>query len=97
MSGGSFNYLCFAMPSDLFEKRGDLKDMVDELSGRGYIDAAQETETISLILDHFQVLMQARLDRLCDVWQAVEWHVSGDYSKDQVETEIAKYRADILP
>ena len=97
MSGGSFNYLCWAQPLDLLNKRQDISDMVKALSDAGHIDAAAETETILLVLNHFEALMQARIDRLSPVWKAIEWKRSGDWGKDAVDEAFREYRAQIEP
>jgi len=93
MSGGSFNYLCFANDvEELLAKRSDLEQMAAQLTSFGYKDAALETESILAYLEHVERQVQARLVRLQDVWKAVEWKCSGDYSLDQVEEAIKKYR-----
>lgn len=97
MSGGSFNYLCHADPAELFNRTSDIERMVEELAKLGFKDAAQETETIKLIAHHFQVLMQARLNRLSPVWKAVEWYRSCDWSLDSVNDAIEKYREPAQP
>lgn len=91
MSGGSFNYLCYAEPGNLFEKYLDLAMMRDALA-EDYPDAAKETESIVLICKQFDVLMQARLDRLSPVWKAVEWTQSGDTGPDAIKEAVAEYR-----
>jgi len=98
MSGGSYNYLCFAEPSDLLEKHSqDLREMVEALSAAGASDAAKETETIITILNHFKDRLQARIDRVSPVWKAVEWWHSGDWSEAQFRESLAEYRADVEP
>lgn len=97
MSGGSFNYLCWAMAGELVQKRSDISDMVRALADDGIIDAAKETESILLILNHFEVLMQARIERLSPVWKAIEWQRSGDWGQDCVNEALAEYRAAVLP
>ena len=92
MSGGSFNYLCYKDGIDIFERREELKSMRDRLIELGYLDAAKETESILLVMDSFEVRLQARLDRIRDVWQTVEWCDSGDSEKEDVEKAIEKYR-----
>lgn len=92
MSGGSFNYLCFAESYNIFEKRSDIADMRDKLIEFGYKDAAKETESLLLMMDAFEVRVDARLERLKNVWQSVEWCCSGDSGRDAVEESIKKYR-----
>lgn len=97
MSGGSFNYLCYAEPEELFHKRQDLRDMIEELSRLGYVDAAKETETINLVMNHFEARMRARMERLNEVWKSVEWVRSGDSGPERIENAIAAYRAEDPP
>lgn len=98
MSGGSYNYLCYASIDELLNKHGqDLDDMVQGLSAVGATDAARETESLRLILRHFEVRMQARLDRLSPVWKALEWWHSGDTSEKQFEEALADYRREVEP
>ena len=54
MSGGSYNYLCFKEAYEIHEHRQDLNDMRDRLIQLGFLDAARETESILLILDHLK-------------------------------------------
>ena len=92
MSGGSYNYLCFKEAYEIHEHRQDLTDMRDRLTQLGFLDAAKETESILLILDSFEVRIQARIDRLKDVWHSVEWKDSADSGIEAVEEAIKKYR-----
>lgn len=98
MSGGSYNYLCYADISDLMNKHGeDLRNMVSALTDAGATDAAEETETIIAILRHFEVRMNARLARIQPVWKAVEWWHSGDTSRKDFEETIYEYRREVEP
>lgn len=97
MSGGAFNYLCYKDPSELFDRREDLENMVAHLASIGAIDAARETETILLMLDHFTARVVARLNRLSGVWKAAEWKCSGDSGQEAVDDALAKYRGDVEP
>lgn len=92
MSGGSYDYLCYADATELFNKRQSISDMVTALAGLGHLDAARETESIKLILNQFEVQIDAPLRRLQDVWKAVEWTESGDTGPEAVDIAIAKYR-----
>jgi hypothetical protein len=97
MSGGSFNYLCYAEPDELFRKREDLRNMVEALTELGHVDAAKETESVLLVLNHFEARMRARMDRLNEVWRSVEWVQSGDSAPSRVDEAIAEYRASVNP
>lgn len=71
MSGGSFNYLYCQEPYS-YE---DLESMAQELRRRGMYDAADATRE----------LMPKRADELLSqLWMAVEWHVSNDWSEAEV-------------
>ncbi len=94
MSGGSYNYLCYKDSDNINEAREEINQMRDRLTGLGFLDVAKETESVLLMLDSFEVRLQARLDRLNSVWRAVEWMDSGDSGKDSVEKAVNKYRND---
>lgn len=96
MSGGSFNYLCHTWDLDtLMDKRGDLEEMASELAGLGYAqDAARETEELVVLLRQWEVRATVRIERLREVWKAVEWWRSCDYGEDQVREALAEYRGD---
>ncbi len=96
MSGGSYNYLCYAQDlEDLQSHRHELEAMATRLAGLGYAqDAARETEELLLLLQQWEVRAAARLQRLTAVWKAVEWWDSCDSGEDGVQAALAKYRGD---
>jgi hypothetical protein len=92
MSGGSYRYLCYADSSDINNRREELTQMRDRLTELGFKDAAKETESVLLMLDSFEVRLSTRLERMSDVWKAIEWLDSGDSDFIGVECAIDKYR-----
>ncbi|WP_435279299.1 hypothetical protein [Streptomyces sp. 1222.5] len=96
MSGGSFNYLCHAWDlSDIVTKQGDLQEMAEALAALGYAqDAARETEELLVILRQWEVRTSVRLDRLREVWKAMEWWQSCDSSEDRFKKALNEYRGD---
>lgn len=97
MSGGSFNYLCYVTTDDIFERLEDLEYMAAALQDADCEDGAKETLHIKYAIEHFQTRMQVRLERLQDLWKAVEWEKSCDTSRKDTEKAIADYRANIEP
>jgi hypothetical protein len=98
MSGGSYNYLgviCIDDLEELLGKESELREMADRLAGLGYAeDAARETEELLVLLRQWRIRAEVRVKRLGDVWHAVEWWDSNDYSEDRVKEALAKYRGD---
>jgi len=97
MSGGSYNYLCYGSDdlAELLGKESDLRDMADRLAGLGYAeDAARETEELLTMLRQWKTRAEVRGRRLKEVWKAVEWWDSCDWTEDQVREALAKYRGD---
>ena|SRR5579872_5698491 len=95
MSGGSYNYLCHKFDVDELIRGGmqDLQSMTDRLAGLGYAsDAARESEELLLTIRQMQNRTQVMMDRLRDVWQAVEWWDSCDSDEDRVKDALKKYR-----
>lgn len=96
MSGGSYDYLCWARDLDQLLDRGrQLEEMADRLAGLGYAeDAARETQELLVQIRQWEVRAQVRVNRLSDVWHAVEWWDSCDSGEDRVREALAKYRGE---
>ncbi|MFG1963104.1 hypothetical protein [Nonomuraea sp. NPDC049028] len=96
ISGGSYDYLCDIQDlDDLLGHRYNLKQMSARLAGLGWAeDAARETEELLVMLRQWQVRAETRITRLRDVWKAIEWWDSCDWSEDQVREALAAYRGD---
>lgn len=89
MSGGSFNYLCFA---DLSTGKSDsLTAMAAELDRYpGGQFAAEMTRSIATHAEDWQ-------RRLYDVWHAVEWWQSGDWGQESVTEALAAFNQSYQP
>jgi hypothetical protein len=95
MSGGSYDYLYAKDADELFNYQRQLNDMIDRLAGLGYAkDAAAETDELLLILRQTLVRVETRMQRLRDVWRAVEMWDSCDGGEDAVKEALSKYRED---
>lgn len=96
MSGGSYNYLCDVWDLDkLLQQEYSLEQMAARLAGLGWArDAARETEELLVMLRQWQVSAHVRVERLREVWKAVEWWDSCDWSEEQVREALAKYRGE---
>lgn len=96
MSGGSYNYLCDAFDlDDLIAKQASLREMADRLAGLDDAkDAAMETEQLLVMLQQWEVRARVRVDRLREVWKAVEWADSGDRSEGSIQEALATYRGE---
>jgi len=96
MSGGSYNYLCWARDlEDLNGKRHALEEMAARLAGLGYAqDAAAETDELLVLFRQWEIRTSVRASRLADVWKAIEWWDSNDSGEDGVREALTKYRAD---
>lgn len=88
MSGGSYNYLCYADASDIGSKLSDLDQMAARLE---QIDpggcAAADTREVQALIG----ALDRAIGRLSDVWRAVEWRDSCDWGDDQMLAEIGEY------
>lgn len=92
MSGGSFNYLCYADEEELAQRIGDLESMAEALAE--YPDgeaASKDTHELVAIIQTAMRRIEARRRRLSELWQAVEWHRSCDYGPDQVADALKAY------
>jgi hypothetical protein len=90
MSGGSYNYLCWADLGDIGSKQADLEAMAARLDGiNPDSHAATDTREVLAIL----AALDFAIRRLSDVWKAVEWRDSYDYADDQMMEAITEYEA----
>lgn len=93
MSGGSYEYLCFADADEVRGKEEQVRRMADRLSALGYADdAAAETMDLLLTLRQQRVYVQSVLSRLSGIWHSVEWWDSGDSGEDGLEFCLRRYR-----
>lgn len=83
MSGGSYDYLYF-QASELGGHKGQLEAMAERLDGLPYAAAAAAAT--------HKLLASLNDEALPEVWKAVEWWDSGDYSEDQVRDAAIKYQ-----
>lgn len=89
MSGGSYNYLCWAADNaELESRRSDITAMAERLEKSEYRKAARATRDVLRLLDAAERAAHA----LGDVWHAVEWADSGDCGEDAVAEEVAKLK-----
>lgn len=92
MSGGSYDYLCFAEASDVLSKQYSLRAMADRLD-EVCPEAAAETRALFDGPRSLQAELEMRLARLKDLWHDVEWRDSADYGEEQLVVAVAKFRA----
>lgn len=97
--GGSYGYPWAETDlSGLLAKRSHLHEMRDRLAGLGYAkDAALETEELILLMRQCEVRVEARLNRLTEVWRAVERWDSDDTDEVPVVQALAAYRDEPKP
>ena len=92
MSGGSYDYLCFKDTSDVFTRLSNLANMADRLDGV-CPEAAAETRALFDGPRSLYAELETRLARLADLWYAVEWRDSRDWSDQQLDDAVAAFRA----
>ena len=92
MSGGSFDYLCYADLDDLFNRLGQIEEMAEAIAAYPDGEAASiDTHEIVAFIHTARRRIEARRRRLEPVWKAVEWHHSGDYGPDAVDRGLKAY------
>lgn len=97
MSGGSYNYLCYAQTlEDLLDPQhnrlGDLYGMTNSLRQRGLTDAVEEAELILQAVETARMRVNIRLQRLTGLFKAVEWNESGDSGPERVAEAYENYK-----
>ncbi len=92
------NSLCVHNADSIGEMQDELQQMADRLAGLGYADdAARDTLQTLVEVRQARSRIQARLDRLCEVWRAVERWDCNCGSERVVRAAIADYRTEENP
>jgi hypothetical protein len=90
VSGGSYDYLCWRPAGELGPEDENLTKMVARLEGIDrHSAAAVRTRAVQAKLRDVQVLITG----LAQVWRAVEWRDSGDWSAVQLRAALDKHEA----
>ena len=102
MSGGSFDYLyCLDAEELLDPYQGNMLEyMIKALGELGYADdAARESRELLATIRESQAIIkreqdkvQVGINRLKDVWHAMEWYASCDYGEDTFKEVLEKWR-----
>ena len=92
MSGGSFNYLCYADCEKILTMRQELKAMEERLLELGFTDIANEVLTIKNLIDSFEFRINKRLADVHETLKAVEWMDSGDSNFESVKKAVEIWR-----
>lgn len=94
MSGGSFSYLCYKDAPELMNSSSiaNLESMVQHLQEYGYEDIARDTQRLIEYIQSASIRIEVLSENLNDVFHAVEWHESGDISRETMIAELEKYR-----
>ena len=89
VSGGSYNYLCYATTQEhIGAREGTLRLMYNRLMELAPTSSATlDTRDLIRLLDQAQALAE----KLSDVWYAVEWADSSDWTIEDAMKEIGKY------
>ncbi len=94
MSGGSFDYLCYKDVPELMNNSNiaNLESMVQHLQEYGYEDIARDTQRLIEYIQSASIRIEVLSENLNDVFHAVEWHESGDISRETMIERLENYR-----
>lgn len=94
LSGGSFGYLCYKDVNELMEPSSisNLEIMVQHLQLYGYEDIARDTQRLIEYIRSASIRIEVLSENLNGVFHAVEWHESGDISRDTMIERLENYR-----
>ena len=92
MSGGSFNYLCYAQPEELFNRISDMEEMERFLLQRGYNDIAKDVRRLIEYCLSAKNRIGVFQEKLEDVFHSVEWFESGDIGDASLAEALEGYR-----
>lgn len=95
MSGGAYYYVYCRDVIDLLERRGELYEIIKSLNRYDYEDIAKDTQEFIHRIENIKTQIQEAekyRKTLKNVFKAVEWYESGDYSKDTMIEILEGYR-----
>lgn len=92
MSGGSLNYLCYKEVNQLFDHVDDMEKVEATLLAEGYEDIARDVRRLIEYVKTAENRISVLRDKLEDVFHAVEWYDSADYSRATMLAIFDKYR-----
>lgn len=94
MSGGSFGYLCYKDVPELMEPSSisNLEIMVQHLQEYGYEEIARDTQRLIEYIRSASIRIEVLSENLSGVFHAVEWHESGDISRETMIERLENYR-----
>lgn len=94
LSGGSFDYLCYKDVPELMSSSSiaNLESMVQHLQEYGYEDIARDTQRLIEYIQSASIRIEVLSENLNDVFHAVEWHESGDISRETMIERLENYR-----
>ncbi len=92
MSGGSFNYLCYKTPEELFNCVSDIEDMRDIALKLNYEDIALDLTRLVEYIKSAKIRVSVLSGQLNKVMHSLEWYDSADIGKETLDKEIEKYR-----
>ena len=93
MSGGSLSYLYNKQFPEVCNYIGEMKKVEKELISQGYTDIARDVRRLIEYCLTAENRISVLFDNLYDVFHAVEWYYSSDYSEDSLIKELDRYRA----
>lgn len=87
MSGGSYNYLCYAEIPSVINRTEDIERMEQTLIEEGYSDIAKDVRRLIEYCKSAEIRISVLFEKLESVFHDIEWYHSGDISKeDLIET-----------
>ena len=92
MSGGSLNYLCFAEPTELINRVGDMEEVEAELIRRNYLDIAKDVRRLIEYTLSAHNRISVLQENLNEIFRAVEWYHSADIGEDSLIKRFDQYR-----
>ena len=94
LSGGSFDYLCYKDVPELMNSSSiaNLESMVQHLQEYGYEDIARDTQRLIEYIQSASIRIEVLSENLNGVFHAVEWHESGDISRETMIERLENYR-----
>lgn len=93
MSGGSYDYLCYADYEEIIMRIETLEKMRDDMLKDGYEDIAKIITNYIFHIKKAKITMEIYHKNLYDVLHAYEWWKSGDFGQEQFEKAVKEWKS----
>lgn len=94
MSGGAYDYLCYAAPEDLLQRISDIEAIRERAAELGYSKLEQKIQILVKTCEDTQSALMTQMEVLQSALHTIEWFDSGDIGEEECRTLLSQYESE---